>query len=126
MRRNHMYANISHQYSSNVTWVVIADSKEMRLYNYRKAERVVPLSGTTKLHYFQRKMVHELVPVQDGALKAETMDGYQIGHQRRGTTVNALTGLRNTYEPTGNIKEDLKRRFVRAISAKLERFYNNG
>jgi len=115
-----MYTTLSPHHTP-VTWIIVADGKEAHFYDYRKVERDVPLGGTTKFHYTQKKSTHALVPIPSGNMEAETINDYQIGHQRRGMSGTSFASQQNTYEPTGNTKEELKRRFVRTIAAKLDR-----
>ena len=103
-----------------VMWVVVADGKQAQIYECYKTMHKVPLEGVNKHHYYDEKSGHELAPVLNGVLEAESIDGYQIGHDRRGTASSSNSPTHNTYEPHGDIKEELKRRFMEAIAARLE------
>ncbi|HUY68276.1 MAG TPA: host attachment protein [Alphaproteobacteria bacterium] len=101
-------------------WALIADGKQARVYECRRAEKIVPMSGTTRHAYGTEETEWELVPRKDMSLEAESIKDYQIGHGRRGTASSGMSPARNTYEPHGDIKEELKRHFVTTIAAKLQ------
>lgn len=116
-----MHANTKPMSEKSITWVLVADGKQAQIYECSKTTRNIPLGGANTHHYFNEKSGHELVPVPDGTLKAETIDSYQIGHDRRGTSSSSVSSAHNTYEPHGDIKEELKRHFVKTVAAKLDR-----
>lgn len=105
------------------TWVVVANGKGAQVYRYHTFENVIPLGGIHKHPVYEERISHELVPVQDGVIKAETIDDYQIGHSRRGTSVSSIGATRNTYEPSGDIQGELKRRFTHNIAEHLAKAY---
>jgi len=113
-----MYEHIQ-SHKSPVTWVLVADGKQANIYDCRKAMQKIPLGGANKHHAFDEKPIHELVPVPNGALEAESINDYQVGHDRRGTTSSSVSSVHNSYEPHGDIKEELKRRFTEALAKKL-------
>ena len=55
------------------------------------------------------------MPVPNGAMEAESINDYQLGHDRRGTASSSNSPTHNTYEPHGDIKEELKRRFTKTL-----------
>jgi protein required for attachment to host cells len=116
-----MRANAEPMPGKCITWVLVADGKQAQIYECLKTIRNIPLGGVNIHHYFNEKSGIELAPVPDGTLTAETIDSYQIGHDRRGTSSSSVSSVHNTYEPHGNIEEELKRHFVKAIAAKLDR-----
>lgn len=114
----HENENIRHRLP--VIWALIADSKTARIYEIRKANRIISLSSSRKHPAFEERPEFELMTVPDGTLTSPSIEDYELGHGRRGTTVNADNGARNTYEPQGDIREELKRQFARAIAMKLK------
>ncbi|MGB9151681.1 MAG: host attachment protein [Alphaproteobacteria bacterium] len=110
---------MSQHQQSSVTWVLVADGKQARVYECCKATQKVPLEGANKHHYYDEKSGHELVLVPNGSLEAGTAHDYQLGHDRRGTASNSNSPTRNTYEPRGDIKEELKRQFTRTLVGML-------
>jgi protein required for attachment to host cells len=111
------------QPEGSVTWVLIADGREAHLHILHKTMQKIPLAGTNKHHYYNEKSGYELIPLQGGILKAESIDDYQIGHDRRGTSSRNNSSAHNTYEPEGDITEELKRRFAKAIATRLHQAY---
>jgi protein required for attachment to host cells len=103
-----------------ITWALLADGKQARIYECRKIMQKVPLGGANIHHYYDEQSGHELVLVPNGAMEAESIDDYQIGHDRRGTSSSSNSSTHNTYEPHGDIQKELKRRFIKAISDKLQ------
>src|ERR1700722_2140591 len=103
-----------------VTWVLIADDKQAQIYDCHKTSEKIALGGANPHHYYDEKSGHELVPVLNGLLESESMNDYQIGHDRRGTTSSSNSSAHNTYEPHGDIKGELKRKFAESISHKLQ------
>jgi protein required for attachment to host cells len=106
-----------------VTWVLIADATQAQIYGCTKNLRQTPLGGANPHHYYDEKSGHELIPAVNGLLKAESIDDYQIGHDRRGTASSSNSSARNTFEPHGDIKGELKRRFAESIASKLQQAY---
>jgi protein required for attachment to host cells len=118
-----MREDIAHHQQPLITWILIADDKRAQIYDCRKTQQPVPLGGANPHHYFDEKSGHELMPVLNGLLKSESMDDYQIGHDRRGTASSSNSPTHNTYEPHGDIKGELKRRFSESIAHKLQQAY---
>jgi len=104
----------------HVTWILIADGKRAQVYECHKNMHKIPLGRANTHHYFDEKLGYGLLEVPQGTLEAESVNDYQIGHDRRGTSSSSNSPTRNTYEPHGDIKEELKRRFTRTIADKLE------
>ena len=103
-----------------VTWVLIADGKQAHIYGCRKAIHQIPLGGANKHHYYDEKSGFELVPVPGGILEADSIDNYQIGHDRRGTASSSNSPTHNTFEPHGDIEGELKKQFSKTIANKLQ------
>jgi len=103
-----------------VTWVLVADGRQAQIYECHKTTQKIPLGGANKHHYYNEKSGHELVPMADGFLEAESVDDYQTGHDRRGTASSSNSPTHNTYEPHGDINKELKRRFTKIIADKLQ------
>lgn len=118
-----MRQHIAHQQQSLTTWILIADDKEAQIYDCHKTLETVPLGGANPHHYYNEKSGHELTPVVNGLLKSESMNDYQIGHDRRGTASSSNSPTHNTYEPHGDIDGELKRRFAESIAHKLQKAY---
>jgi protein required for attachment to host cells len=106
-----------------ITWVLIADMKQAQIYNCSKTLKQTPLTGANPHHYYDEKSGHALAPVLNGLFKAESIDDYQVGHDRRGTASSSNSSAHNTYEPKGDIKTELKRRFAETLSDKLQQAY---
>lgn len=102
------------------TWVLVADAKQAQIYKYHRTKQRPPLTGANRQNYYDDQSGYELEPLPHGTMAAESMDDHQIGHDQRGTSSNSNSPVRNTYEPHGDIKEELKRRFARTIADKLE------
>jgi protein required for attachment to host cells len=106
--------------SAVVTWVLVADAGQARIYLCERTAQRSPLGGANIHHGFTEKADHELTPLKEGLLKAESIDAYQIGHDRRGTSSSSNSPTHNTYEPHGDINEELRHRFMRAVATKLQ------
>lgn len=115
-----MQERLAIHHPSQITWIVVADSKSAQIYQYDKSDKVIPI-GEHSHHFFEEKHGYVLVPVPDGALKPETMDDYQISHAGRGSGIGFGSSTPNSYEPQGNIKEELRRRLTKNIAAQLEK-----
>jgi protein required for attachment to host cells len=115
-----MYERAAQFHKLLVTWVLVADGKRAQIYDCRKTMQKIPLVGTNKHHYYDEKSDHKLVPVQNGVTESESIDDYQTGHDRRGTASSSNSPTHNTYEPRGDIDEELKRRFAKSITTKLQ------
>lgn len=111
----------AHHQRLPVTWVLVANGQTAQIYSCGKTGKAIPLNISHKHPAYDERSGHELVPVPNGAVQGETIDDYQIGHSRRGTSISSVSAARNTYEPHGDIKEELRRRFVKDIAARLEK-----
>lgn len=105
------------------TWILVADSQSAKIYQHRKTERVVFMNGSRKHPACEEKSEHQLVPVHGMVFESETIQNYQLGHDRRGTVHNSASRAHNAYEPHGDIKAELKRRFVQLIAGKLQQAF---
>ena len=101
------------------TWVLVADDKQAEIFSYSKSVHALPKGGANRHHYYDERSGHELTPVANGILMAESIDDYQLGHNRRGSSSSSNSPTHNTYEPHGDINTELKRRFAKAIIGKL-------
>ena len=115
-----MYEHAARLQQLLVTWVLIADGKRAQIYECRKTVQKIPLGGVNIHHYYDEKSGHGLVPVPNGVMESESIDDYQTGHDRRGTASSSNSSTHNTYEPHGDIAEELKQRFTRTIAGKLQ------
>lgn len=116
-----MYERAAQLQQFLITWVLVADSRQAQIYEYHKSTQEIPLAGANKHHYTSERSDHELAPVPNGALEAESIDDYQIGRDQRGTASSDNSPVHNAYAPHGDITEELKRRFAKAIAGKLHR-----
>jgi protein required for attachment to host cells len=120
-----MREHTAYQPQPIVTWILIADDKEAQIYDCHKTLQPIPLGGANPHHYYNEKSSHELSPVMNGLLKSESINDYQIGHDRRGTASSSNSPTHNTYEPHGDIDGELKRRFAESIAHKLQQACEN-
>ncbi len=102
------------------TWVLIADDATAQIYTCQKVLIQTPLDGANRNHYYEDNAGYEMVALSYGDLKAESIDGYQIGHDQRGTSSSSNSYAHNSYEPHGDITDELKRRFSKKISDRLQ------
>ncbi|HUY67954.1 MAG TPA: host attachment protein [Alphaproteobacteria bacterium] len=108
-----------------VIWALIADGKQARVYECRRVEKIVPMSGTTRHAYSTEELEWELVPRKDMSQEAESPGDYQTGHSQRGSIFGATASVRHTVEPHVDMKEELKRRFMHAVAQKLDETCRN-
>ena len=118
-----MNEHIAHHAKPSITWVLIADGKEAQIYVCNKNIKKLPLGGANIHHYYDEQSGHELLTVPEGQLNAESINDYQIGHDQRGTSSSSNSPTHNTYEPQGDIKVELKRRFAQSIAEKLQKAF---
>lgn len=114
-----MAEHASKNHKNSLTWVLVADGQQARFYGYHQTIQRVSLTGANPHHYFDEKSGFELVPIADGILNADPLAGYQIGHERRGTSSSSTGAEHNTFEPHGDTEAELKRRYSKLIVEKL-------
>ena len=119
-----MQEQIAPYHKPLLTWVLMADAENAQIYSCHKITHKMALAGANKHHYYNEKPDHELVSIENGRLKAESINDYQIGHDRRGTSSSSNSPTHNTYEPHGDITEELKNRFTRIIADKLKQAHD--
>jgi len=93
-------------------WVVAADGDQAHFFQAARVTKALPMSGSGQHQYYEEKTELELTPLPDGILRAEKLDDYDLGFDKRGSTCH-------TGEPPQTVHEELKRRFMRTIAVKL-------
>lgn len=116
-----MDAQIVSHHRPLTTWVLVADGKQAQIYNCIGKLQTKTLGGANQHHLYSEAIGHELIPVVHGTLNAESMDDYELGHDKRGTSSSSNSPTHNTYEPRGDIHAELNRRFMQLIAEKLNR-----
>ncbi|MFY9287950.1 MAG: host attachment protein [Alphaproteobacteria bacterium] len=106
-----MYKNIIPHQRPPITWIVVADSKQVQIYRRQSYIQHVPLCGGGN-KYYQEKMGYELVLIPEAMPKAESLADYQ------------LSSTDNAYGPQEDSREELKRRFLKAIALMLEQAHS--
>jgi len=102
-----------------ITWVLVADNRRANIFSCVKKTRLAGFVGFNKHHFPHEAATHELAPVPDGGVRAESIGNYQTGYDLRGMTMNSATAKRTTYEPKGDIKKELRRGYIQAVADKL-------
>jgi protein required for attachment to host cells len=104
-------------------WVLVADGKQAHLYECRRTAKIIPLRGYAKHAYQADEQEWDLIPIPEADLMAETPDDYELGHDKRGSIFGNTSSVRHTVEPHMDMREGLKRRFMRTVAAKLTHAY---
>ena len=118
-----MREHTAHYSNPLITWVLLANNKQVQIYDCHRTYVRIPLGGANPHHYYDEKSCRELTPVPNGLLESDSLDDYQLGHDKRGTTSSSNSPTHNTYEPHGDIKGEIKKRFAESIAHKLKMAY---
>jgi len=104
---------------SPIIWVLVANGDQAQVYRYHKNKEIMPIHESKKHSAYEEKEHHDLTPVPGMALKAESLDDFQVGHDQRGSFIGGQSSAHNTAEPHLDIRDEVKQDLVIAIVKKL-------
>ncbi|NTU76551.1 MAG: host attachment protein [Alphaproteobacteria bacterium] len=104
-------------------WVLVADGQQARFYCLRRVRRQRPGSGAGRGQLRHPVEVTEtrLQPLPSLALTAEPLSFFQASRQKAHAPRESVPSFRHTTTPHGDIRQDIKQRFVRALAHQLEK-----
>jgi protein required for attachment to host cells len=102
-----------------VTWIVVADGRKMRVYESRQIQKIVPMGGSSKHFYQIEKTDWELDPVPRMDADAESSKDYQMGHDHRGSLFGFTAAQRHTVEPHIDVRDEIREHLISTVAAKL-------
>jgi protein required for attachment to host cells len=105
---------------SSIIWILVANGEEAQVYRYHKDRAVMRMREARKHPHYEEKERHELTPVPGMELKAESLDIFQTGPDRRGSFIGGQNSAHNAPEPNLSIQDEVKQNLVTAIAAKLK------
>jgi protein required for attachment to host cells len=103
-----------------ITWFLVADGAKAQIYVRERVKVRIPIGRRTKPRHYEEKVAQELVPVSGMRWEAESPEEYQIGNNLLGRVFESATTARHMGEPHVDIREDLKRRFMRTIASQIQ------
>lgn len=121
-----MSINHLHIRQPSVTWVLVANGAEARVYRYRKNATIIPLRRNRNyLAPFVRSNQHELTLLPDMVINAEPLSDFQVGYGSRGSFEGGQFSTRNMAEAHVDIRDEVKQNLVAKISEKLAQACSN-
>lgn len=111
--------NLTRHINSLITWVLVADDEQAEISACIKTRHNVSLRGGAHHQFYEEKFGYELDAIPGGLLKSESIDAYQVGHDRRGSSSADSSPNHNTYEPEGDINREITRHYMQSIADKL-------
>jgi len=119
MRKNKVEHHKNGSNHRRIAWVVVADSRTARIFQFRKGEKIIPLNISRRHPASDKRAEQELAPVEDGTINAESIKDFHFEHSQRGTTSSSVSSGHNTYEPKGDTEHGIMLRFVKNVALKL-------
>jgi protein required for attachment to host cells len=106
----------------SILWILVADGKQARFFEYREETRIVPAgtSGPGQYGYKEEVAAPVLTPLPELSLQAEPLESYQINPEQHGPSDGSIPSHRHTRTPYADTKDEIKQKFMRAIAAHLE------
>jgi protein required for attachment to host cells len=86
-----------------ITWILVADGERAQMYMRQNIKSMIPVKSISKRPHFQEKLKPWVVPISGMEWQAESTDNYEIG----------------------NVKEQIKFRFMRKIASQINIAYQN-
>ena len=103
-----------------VIWILVADGGHAIVYRYHKNKGLMAMHEP-QWHSANKDIKHhELTVVPDMALKAESLNDFQVSHDDSGSMVGGSNSAHNNVEPHLDIHDEVKQNLVMAIAAKLQ------
>jgi len=115
-----MHLNSEQIRQSSIIWILVASGNEAQVYRYHKDRAVMPMHEPRKHPYYDEKERHELALVPGMELRAESLDNFQTGPDRRGSFIGGQNSAHNAAEPKFSIRDEVKQNLVTAIAAKMK------
>jgi protein required for attachment to host cells len=111
-----------------VTWILVADSQQARLYTRKNIERHIPLAGNPKHRHYHATYERELVSVAE-PMHAEPREKYESGRDRLGRVFESASSAHHMSEPHITIEDEIRQHFAKSIAtylnkARAENAYN--
>jgi protein required for attachment to host cells len=104
-----------------VTWIVVADGRQARIFMPRHVERHIPMSGNARHHHYQERHELELQPVFARPLHAESVDRYDFGRDQLGRVFESASTARHMAEPRIDVRQEIKADFMKSVARELEK-----
>jgi hypothetical protein len=103
-----------------VTWVLFANDKYARIYERRNLTQGRLSEASERHPCFDNRSLYELVPMPDGAIAAESIVDSPADRDWTNAVSGGNDSARGIYDPCGDLKEKLKRKFIETIAWKLQ------
>jgi protein required for attachment to host cells len=103
-----------------VTWILVADGRQARIYTRSYAEKSIPLPGNAKHHHYEEGHAHELVPVPGADFLAESAQHYDFNSKQLGRVHESANSAHHMSEPRETVGEKIKRQFMETIAGHLK------
>jgi len=115
-----MHLNSAQIEKSSIIWVLVADGGLAQIYRYHENKTILPMHDSKRHPYDEIIQSHELTPVPDMEFYAESLDDFQVGHDRRGSKIGGARPGYNTCEPHLDIHDEIKQNLVTDVADKLK------
>lgn len=102
-----------------ITWILVTDSKEGRVYSYAQMEKRVPLPGNALHHHYLESVETELVPVPSQRWWAERPEDFEIGRDAVGMVYESVGKARHMNEPHQDIHRAIREHLMQKIATHL-------
>ncbi len=110
---------------SPTLWILVADAKQAQIYVPRFVTHHIPLSGNGMHRHMIDRREHELEPLLESPLSAESKSDYDAGRNQTGMVFESFSSARHMSSPHVDLREEIKDHFAHKIAnflAHPERF----
>lgn len=109
-----------------VTWILVADAGQAKIYARASAEKRIPMAGNAHHRHYAESQARELEPVPGMAWEAESPETYETGRDRLGSVFESGSKARHKSEPHREVKTEIRRNFVARVAAEVNKAYAAG
>jgi protein required for attachment to host cells len=102
-----------------LTWILVADAKQARVYARQKSPRRIPLPGNARHRHYTEQVTPSLELVEGMAWQAESPEIYETGRNATGMVFQSVGGARHMSEPHLDARSETAQHFAAAVAGHL-------
>lgn len=104
-----------------ITWVLVADGKQARIYECSIAGKRIPIGGSEGQTHYKETVARELLPIKDMVWEAESPKIYETGRNATGMVFESGSSARHMSEPRIDVREEIRQHLVKNIANKINK-----
>lgn len=102
-----------------VTWILVMDAQQAKVYVRGKTQRRVPLAGNARHRHFSEVLIPQLESLSGMAWEAESPERYEAGRNATGMVFQSVGGARHMSEPHLDARSETAQHFAANVASDL-------